>query len=134
MPKNGLVRSRGCAGNAAAIVRMNRLQPVSSVGIQRAPVRLLTLTTLFPNSRQPRHGIFVANRLRRLCDTGRVDATVVAAVPWFPGAYRDRARIPENENIAGFNVRHPRYLNIPRFGMRIQPDTLARALLDDVRR
>jgi glycosyltransferase involved in cell wall biosynthesis len=116
--------------------RSNRSQPrggAMPVHSSR-PVRLLTLTTLFPNVRQPRHGIFVANRLRRLCDTGRVEATVVAAVPWFPGAYRDRARIPDTENIAGFNVRHPRYLNIPRVGMRIQPDTLARALLDEVRR
>src|SRR2546426_10696991 len=110
MPKNGLVRSRGCAGNAAAIVRMNRLQPVSSVGIQRAPVRLLTLTALFPNSRQPRHGIFVANRLRRLCDTGRVEATVVAAIPWFPGAYRKATGIPTAETVFGFHVRHPRYV------------------------
>jgi teichuronic acid biosynthesis glycosyltransferase TuaC len=92
------------------------------------------LTTLFPNASQPRHGIFVANRLRRLCDTGRVDATVVAAVPWFPGVYRDRAAIPKMESIAGFNVRHPRYLNIPGVGMRIQPDTLARALLGELRR
>jgi glycosyltransferase involved in cell wall biosynthesis len=98
------------------------------------PVRLLTLTTLFPNSRQPRHGIFVANRLRRLCATGRVDATVVAAVPWFPGAYRDVVGIPEVESVFGFDVRHPRYVHVPALGMRIQPDSLARALLDELRR
>ena len=112
---------------------MNRLQPVSSVGIHRAPVRLLTLTTLFPNSRQPRHGIFVANRLRRLCDTGRVEATVVAAIPWFPGAYRKAAGIPPAETVFGFHVRHPRYVQVPAVGMRIQPDSLARALLDELR-
>jgi glycosyltransferase involved in cell wall biosynthesis len=97
------------------------------------PIRLLTLTTLFPNGAQPRHGIFVANRLRRLCDTGRINAAVVAAVPWFPGAYRDRAAIPARENVLGFDVRHPRYVNVPAIGMRIQPDSLARALLDDLR-
>ncbi|HKP66236.1 MAG TPA: hypothetical protein VJX31_06390, partial [Casimicrobiaceae bacterium] len=57
----------------------------------RSPVRLLTLSTLFPNARKPRHGIFIANRLRRLCDTGRVDATVIAALPSFPGRYREFA-------------------------------------------
>src|SRR5256885_12194278 len=108
MPKNGLVRSRGCAGNAAAIVRMNRLQPVSSVGIQRAPVRLLTLTTLFPNSRQPRHGIFVADRLRRLRDTGRGKATVVAALPWFPSAYRQATGIPSAETACRLHLRYRR--------------------------
>jgi len=114
---------------------VDRSQLGETPSVQRArPVRLLTLTTLFPNGRQPRHGIFVANRLRRLCDTGRVDATIVAAVPWFPGVYRDRSHIPAMERVAGFDVRHPRYVNIPRVGMRIQPDMLARALLGEMRR
>ena len=93
-------------------------------------IRLLTLTTLFPNDRRPRHGIFVANRLRRLCDTGRIEATVVAALPWFPGAYRESAEVAERETVMGIDVLHPRYLNIPGVGMRVQPDSLARALLD----
>jgi glycosyltransferase involved in cell wall biosynthesis len=97
------------------------------------PIRLLTLTTLFPNSRQPRHGVFVANRLARMRDTGRVDATVVAAVPWFPGVYRDANRVPREETILGIPVRHPRYVHVPRVGMRLQPGSLARALLDELR-
>jgi glycosyltransferase involved in cell wall biosynthesis len=101
---------------------------------RRPPIRLLTLTTLFPNGSQPRHGIFVANRLRRLCDTGRIQASVIAAVPWFPGAYRIGAGIPRAENVAGFDVRHPRYVKVPGIGMRIQPDSLARALLEELRR
>jgi len=100
----------------------------------RKPVRLLTLTTLFPNGRNARHGIFVANRLRRLCDTGRVAATVVAAIPWFPGAYRDRAAIAATETISGLQVHHPRFINVPGVGMRIQPDLLARTLIDELRR
>lgn len=101
---------------------------------QPPPVRLLTLTTLFPNARQPRHGIFIANRLARLRDTGRIDATVVAAVPWFPGAYRDAAGVPRTETICGMPVRHPRYMQVPAVGMRIQPDSLSRALLEELRR
>jgi glycosyltransferase involved in cell wall biosynthesis len=100
---------------------------------QRLPVRLLTLTTLFPNARQPRRGIFIANRLARMRDTGRVDATVVAAIPWFPGAYREAAGVPRAETILGMPVRHPRSLHVPGLGMRVQPDSLARALLDDLR-
>jgi glycosyltransferase involved in cell wall biosynthesis len=95
---------------------------------------LLTLATLFPNARQPRHGIFIANRLAKMRDTGRIDATVVAAVPWFPGAYREWAAVPRSETILGMPVRHPRYLNVPAMGMRRQPDALARALLEDLRR
>jgi len=62
--------------------------------VSRSAVRLLTLSMLFPNARNPRHGIFVANRLRRICDTGRVDATVIAALPRFPGRYREFADVP----------------------------------------
>jgi teichuronic acid biosynthesis glycosyltransferase TuaC len=97
------------------------------------PVRLLTLTTLFPNARRPRHGIFVANRLRMLCATGRVQATVIAALPRFPGLYRDHAGVPAHERIAGCDVLHPRYLHWPRIGMRRQPAALARALLAQLR-
>ena len=106
---------------------------VTASAAARRPFSLLTLTTLFPNARQPRRGIFVANRLARLCDSGRVACQVVAAVPSFPGAYRETAGVPESEQIHGLPVRHPRYLHVPGVGMRIQPDSLARALLEDLR-
>jgi teichuronic acid biosynthesis glycosyltransferase TuaC len=106
----------------------------TTAAAQGAPVRLLTLTTLFPNSQQPRHGIFVANRLRHLCATGRVEASIVAAVPWFPGVYRAQSVLPAIERVCGFEVRHPRYVHIPAVGMRMQPDSLARTLLDELRR
>jgi glycosyltransferase involved in cell wall biosynthesis len=99
----------------------------------RRPVRLLTLTTLFPNALQPRRGIFIANRLARLRATGRVDCRIIAAIPSFPGAYRRAAGVPESEQIEGMDVRHPRYLHVPRVGMRMQPDSLAYALLEDLR-
>ena len=117
-----------------AHVRMTASEHCDFAVEREREVRLLTLTTLFPNSYQLRHGIFVANRLRLLCDTGRVKASVFAAVPWFPGAYGERVRLPPAEEMFGFDVRHPRYLNIPGVGMRLQPDSLARALLDDLRR
>jgi teichuronic acid biosynthesis glycosyltransferase TuaC len=98
------------------------------------PVRLLTLTSLFPNSRQPRHGIFVANRLRRLCDSGRVDSTILAPIPWFPGLYREASEVPATETVHGFNVAHPRFLNVPGIGMRLQPYLLARACIRHLNR
>ena len=101
---------------------------------RRPPVRLLTLATLFPNARQPRLGIFIANRLAKMRDSGRIDATVIAAVPWFPGAYREWMEVPDAETIFGMPVRHPRYLQLPGVGMRRQPDSLARALLEDLER
>jgi len=109
-------------------------RPDNGAGANRTPLRLLTLSTLFPNARQPRHGIFVANRLARLRDSGRVQASVVAAVPWFPAMYREYAAVPRRETLLGFDVRHPRYLHVPGLGMRMQPDSLARALLQELRR
>jgi glycosyltransferase involved in cell wall biosynthesis len=98
------------------------------------PVRLLTLTTLFPNAVRPRHGIFIANRLRRLCDACDVTSTVIAAVPRFPGAYREQVRIPSSEEILGLRVYHPRYANVPGIAMRLQPRFLAASVLGEIRR
>ncbi len=97
-------------------------------------VRLLTLTTLFPNAARPRHGIFVANRLQRMCATGRVEATVIAAIPRFPGWYREERDVPAHERIAGLEVHHPRYWQWPRVGMRRQPRALAHAILAQLKR
>jgi glycosyltransferase involved in cell wall biosynthesis len=97
-------------------------------------IRLLTLTTLFPNACEPRRGIFVANRLAHLCSNRRIEARVVAAIPWFPGAFRGLRRVPPAETMMGIPVRHPRYLNIPKLGMRAQPAFLARAILRDLAR
>src|SRR5437762_703985 len=52
------------------------------------PIRLLTFTTLFPNSTQPSHGIFVENRLLHLIGSGKAVSTVIAPVPYFPSVLR----------------------------------------------
>ena len=97
------------------------------------PVKILTLTTLFPNSVQPSHGVFVETRLRRLLADGRVQARVLAPVPWVPqGAeHLDRAKfrqVPAHEQRNGITVTHPRYLVIPKIGMHVTPYTLYAAM------
>jgi hypothetical protein len=47
-------------------------------------MKILTFSTLFPNSEKPGHGIFVETRLRHLVASGRVESRVVAPVPWVP--------------------------------------------------
>ena len=47
-------------------------------------LKLLTFSTLYPNSAAPVHGVFVENRLRHLLRSGEVTARVIAPVPWFP--------------------------------------------------
>lgn len=92
---------------------------------------LLVLTTLYPNSVNPRHGIFIETRLRKLIESGLCKADVIAPVPWFPfkgsrfGHYADFQKVPTYEVLNGIKVYHPRYLVIPKVGMFLTPLFLA---------
>lgn len=83
-------------------------------------MKILTLTTLFPNNQQPTHGIFVKKRIEALAEL--VQVKVVAPVPWSPNILRNNAKyrlysqIPLYENHNGLEVFHPRYLVIPKIG------------------
>ena len=99
------------------------------------PIRVAVMTSLYPNREQPRHGVFVEERLRQLVATGSVEARVVAPVPWFFsthsrfGTYARMAAVPPREVRYGIVVEHPRYLVIPRVGMRLSPLTMARSAI-----
>lgn len=114
--------------------------PVADATLAGRPVRLLVFTSLYPNAAQPRHGIFVEERLRKLVASGRVTATVVAPVPWFPfkdkrfGHYAAFARVPAREERHGIPVLHPRYPVIPKVGMNVASVLMYRAVLRTVRR
>ncbi len=117
------------------------MSPVSpEVVIARPVIDVLTFTTLFPNREQPRHGLFVEQRLRHLTDTGRVRAIVVAPVPWFPfgnrrfGRFSAYARVPYHEDRNGLEVVHPRYPVLPKVGMTVAPYLLSRGAARVVRR
>ncbi|MGH8182104.1 MAG: glycosyltransferase family 4 protein [Rhodanobacteraceae bacterium] len=103
-------------------------------------IHLLVFTSLYPNSVQTRHGIFVEERLRHLVASGRVTATVVAPVPWFPFRHRRFekwaafARVPAAEERHGIRVLHPRYPVIPKLGMNLAPSLMYRALLPMLRK
>lgn len=103
-------------------------------------LRILTFSTLFPSSARPGHGIFVQTRLRELVSSGKVQAHVIAPVPWFfstsPrfGDYARLARTPQRETLDGFDVQHPRYFLPPRMGMNIAPFVLARGAKPAVQR
>ena len=94
-------------------------------------VRIVTFSTLFPSSLRPGHGIFVETRLRELVSSGKVEARVIAPVPWFFskysifGEYARITRTPLRETRNGLDVQHPRYFLPPKIGMNIAPFTLA---------
>jgi len=90
-------------------------------------MRLLTFSTLYPNAADPSHGVFVETRLRHLVASGEVSARVVAPVAYFPstharfGRWARQAAAPAAERRFDLDIEHPRYLAIPRFGMRLAP-------------
>ncbi|MEO0974138.1 MAG: glycosyltransferase, partial [Pseudomonadota bacterium] len=107
--------------------------PPPSPNAAPGALRTLAYTTLFPNDRQPGHGIFIEHRLRRQLEGGLVHPRVVAPVPWFPsrhprfGRYAEWAQVCRRESRFGLEVSHPRYPTIPRVGMHIAPSLLALA-------
>jgi glycosyltransferase involved in cell wall biosynthesis len=90
-------------------------------------IRIVTVTSLYPNAEMPDFGIFVENRLRHLRASGEVEARVIAPVPWFPfphalfGSWAKWARVPPREQRHGIEICHPRYPNLPKIGMNLAP-------------
>ena len=97
-------------------------------------MNILTLTSLYPNPVQIRHGIFVRERLKHVLAQSAASARIVAPVPWFPLAHRafgrfaDFARVPAEETDLGSAVFHPRYVVIPKVGDAVTPLTYRRSV------
>lgn len=93
-------------------------------------MRILTFTSLFPNSQMPQHGIFVARRVAPLAS--RHDLKVVAPIPYFPrffpapNNWKKLTRVPLIEHQFGLEVSHPRYLVTPKIGMMKYGDWMTR--------
>jgi glycosyltransferase involved in cell wall biosynthesis len=96
-------------------------------------MRTVTFSTLYPNRAQPRHGIFVEQRLRHLLASEGIESRVVAPVPWFPlrhpmfGRYSVFAGVPRREERHGVEIHHPRYPLIPKVGLSSAPLFMAAA-------
>jgi glycosyltransferase involved in cell wall biosynthesis len=101
-------------------------------------LRLVTVSTLFPNRAMPSHGVFVETRLRHLVADEAVASVVLAPVAWWPprlrigdawfGDWARHAGAPISEERFGLDVRHPRYLAIPKIGQALTPHSLYRTL------
>ena len=103
-------------------------------------IRILTFTNLYPDSRRPRHGVFVEQRLLKLVSSGRVEARVVCPVPWCPlpldksfPQYRIR-NIPFKEVRKGIVIYRPRYWVVPGLTSYINPWSMARAGISVIRK
>lgn len=98
-------------------------------------MRILTISSLYPNNEDPKHGIFVENRLRNLVtDFPDIEASVIAPVPWFPikserfSEYSKFVDVAEQEHRFDLNIQHPRYIVVPKVGMLLTPYLMAFSL------
>ncbi|HTG39249.1 glycosyltransferase [Sphingomonas sp.] len=98
-------------------------------------LRVLTLSSLFPDETRPNFGVFVERQtlgLAALPDT-EVRVVVPIGLPPFPLSrsphYAALSRLPVREIWKGLAMRRPRFLNLPATGGRFHPAMLERALV-----
>jgi glycosyltransferase involved in cell wall biosynthesis len=85
-------------------------------------MRILTFSSLFPNSNAPSHGIFVYRRASSMADIPGVEVEAIAPTPFIPkwikaGGWKRYAGIPVVESIGKLRVHHPRYPLLPKLSM-----------------
>ena len=85
-------------------------------------MRILTFTTLFPNSAAPDFGGFLLQRVSHVARRCGNQVEVVAPLPYVPKFLKETSKgyvaaIPQSETIAGLKVHHPRYPLLPRISM-----------------
>jgi len=103
------------------------------------PLRVLSISTLFPSPARPAFGKFVANQMAAVRARGDVDLVIVNPVglpPWpltLRGHHRALAKTPAQTEFAGSTVHHPRFLALPGIADG-NPARMARAILPLVRK
>lgn len=98
-------------------------------------LRVLTLSTLFPDASRPTFGVFVEKQTLALAAHRDVELEVVAPIgiaPWPLGRhprYRAFADVPDREEWHGLTVHRPRFTSLPLSAGRFAGALLARRLL-----
>jgi glycosyltransferase involved in cell wall biosynthesis len=98
-------------------------------------LRVLTLSTLFPDATRPNFGVFVEQQTRELARRDDVAVTVVAprGIPPWPLSlhprYRALAALPRQEPWHDLDVHRPRFPILPGIGGRWHPALMTRAIL-----
>lgn len=103
-------------------------------------LRVLSLSTLYPNDRSANFGVFVERQMQAVVTRGDVDLTLVNPIglPPFPLSlhprYRELRDLPDHEQRAGVNVLRPRFNLLPVVGARFNAGAIVRAVLPVVRK
>lgn len=98
-------------------------------------LRILVLSTLFPDASRPNFGIFVERQTQSLAVRADSEVRVVAprGIPPWPlslfGRYRPLAALPAREEWNGLHVYRPAFANLPATGGRFHAQALTRALI-----
>ena len=98
-------------------------------------LRILSLSTLYPNANAPNFGVFVERQMQAVVARGDVDLVMINPIgmPPFPLSLHPRYRalraLPQVEQRAGVTVYRPRFLLLPGIGGRFNAAAEARAVL-----
>lgn len=104
------------------------------------PLRVLSLSTLYPHDLAPNFGVFVARQLEAVAARGDVELTLVSplGLPPFPLAlhprYRELRTLPGRETRNKVNVIRPRFTLLPKVGARFNAGAIVRTVLPLARR
>ena len=98
-------------------------------------MRVLAISTLFPNPARPSFGIFVGNQMRGVVARGDVDLAMISPIgmpPWplsGRAPYAELREIPARSEAVGLPVHYPRFTLIPKLGGDSNPARIVRAVL-----
>ncbi len=97
---------------------------------------VVTFTNLFPSAARPTHGVFVAERVRRLRDALGATLEVLCPVPALPRFWPRRPServydaLSAHETWEGIGLRHVRYRHWPGMSETAQAERIVRASAD----
>lgn len=103
-------------------------------------LRVLSLSTLYPNDQHPNFGIFVERQMQAVAARGEVQVTLInpVGIPLFPLSlhprYRQLKALPRQELRGGVQVLRPHFTLLPKLGARFNAGAIVRAVLPLVRR
>lgn len=98
-------------------------------------LRVLSISTLYPNDRAPNFGVFVERQMQAVMKRGDVDLVLVNPIglPPFPLSlhprYRGLGDLPQQEQRGGVTVRRPHFRLLPGIGGRFNARSIARSVL-----
>lgn len=103
-------------------------------------MRVLSISTLFPNPVRRSFGNFVAGQMRAVVARDDVDLVMISPIgipPWPLSTrepYRRYLTIPDTSDVSGVPTHYPRFRLIPRIGSDSNPGRIAEAVLPLARR